>query len=69
MNNLANSYKDLGRYAEALKLYEETLALLKAKLGPDHPDTLGSMDNLADSYADLGRPADALKLLARRRWR
>ena len=62
MNNLANSYCDLGRHADALKLYEETLALQKAKLGPDHPDTLTSMNNLANSYADLGRHADALKL-------
>jgi hypothetical protein len=43
-------------------LYEETLALQKAKLGPDHPDTLASMNNLAHSYAALGRQADALKL-------
>ena len=40
MDNLANSYAALGRHAEALKLREETLALQKAKLGPDHPDTL-----------------------------
>ena len=52
----------LGRHADALKLREETLALRKAKLGPDHPDTLLSMNNLANSYAALGRHADALKL-------
>jgi tetratricopeptide (TPR) repeat protein len=62
MNNLAASYEGLGRYAEALRLYEETLALRKAKLGPDHPDTLASMSNLANSYEDLGRRAEALKL-------
>jgi serine/threonine protein kinase/tetratricopeptide (TPR) repeat protein len=62
MNNLANSYDDLGRHAEALKLKEETLALRKAKLGPDHPDTLKSMMNLATSYWALGRHAEALKL-------
>jgi eukaryotic-like serine/threonine-protein kinase len=62
MNNLAASYEGLGRYAEALRLYEETLALRKAKLGPDHPDTLASMNNLANSYYDLGRHAEALKL-------
>jgi tetratricopeptide (TPR) repeat protein len=38
------------------------LALQKAKLGPDHPDTLGGMNNLANSYAALGRHADALNL-------
>jgi serine/threonine protein kinase/tetratricopeptide (TPR) repeat protein len=62
MNNLANSYSDLGRHAEALKLREETLALKKAKLGADHPHTLKSMNNLANSYAALGRHAEALKL-------
>jgi tetratricopeptide (TPR) repeat protein len=62
MNNLANSYAHLGRHADALKLREETLALRKARLGPDHPHTLISMNNLAISYADLGRHADALKL-------
>ena len=34
----------------------------KAKLGPDHPDTLASMNNLALSYADAGRNDRALKL-------
>ena len=62
MNNLANSLNDLGRYADALKLREETLALQKAKLGPEHPNTLASINNLANSYAALGRQADALKL-------
>ena len=42
MNNLAISYAVLGRQAEALKLREETCRC-KAKLGPDHPDTLWSM--------------------------
>ena len=47
---------------DALKRYEETLALRKAKLGPDHPDTLMSMNDLASSYSALGRHAEALKL-------
>jgi hypothetical protein len=62
MTRLANSYDDLGRHNEALKLNEETVALKKLKLGEDHPDTLGSMNNLALSYRRLGRIADALKL-------
>jgi tetratricopeptide (TPR) repeat protein len=62
MNNLAFSYYRLGRYAEALKLNEETLARRKAKLGPDHPDTILSMNDLANSYAALGRHAEAHKL-------
>jgi tetratricopeptide (TPR) repeat protein len=62
MNNLASSYHALGRHAEALKFCEETLALHKAKLGPDHRYTLLSMHNLANSYGALGRHAEALKL-------
>jgi tetratricopeptide (TPR) repeat protein len=62
MNNLANSYANLGRNAEALKLREETLALRKGKLGLDHPSTLMSMNNLAASYYEVGRLTDALKL-------
>jgi tetratricopeptide (TPR) repeat protein len=62
MMNLANSYDDLGRHADAIKLYEETLVLQKSTLGPDHPDTLRSMMNLANSYYALGRHADALQL-------
>ncbi|MDW7994811.1 MAG: serine/threonine-protein kinase [Gemmatales bacterium] len=62
MNNLANSYAQLGRHEEALKLREETLRRCQAKLGPDHPDTLLSMNNLANSYARLGRHEEALKL-------
>jgi serine/threonine protein kinase/tetratricopeptide (TPR) repeat protein len=62
MHHLARSYHDLGRYADALKLREETLALCKARLGPDHADTLRSMSCLAYSYAALGRHNDALEL-------
>jgi tetratricopeptide (TPR) repeat protein len=62
MSNLANSYDALGRHADALTLREETLARRKARLGPNHPDTLTSMNNLALSYHALGRHAEALAL-------
>ena len=48
--------------ADALQLREETMSLMKAKLGPTHPDTLSSMNNLVASYHALGRHTDALKL-------
>jgi tetratricopeptide (TPR) repeat protein len=50
------------RPTEALKLFKETLALKKAKLGPDHSNTLFTMLWLANTYAALGRLPDALKL-------
>ena len=68
MNNLAESYQALGRHAEALKLHEETLALQKAKLGPDHPDTLMSMNTWPSAtrpWAVTPRPSSS----ARRPWR
>ena len=68
MASLANSYFVVGRRADALKLREETLALMKAKLGPDHPHTLSGMNSLAQSYA----PLDGTRMpssCARRRWR
>ena len=34
------------QYDRALPLLKETLELRKSKLGPDHPDTLQSMNNL-----------------------
>jgi tetratricopeptide (TPR) repeat protein len=52
----------MGRHAQALKVFEETLALRKAVLGFDHPDTLWTMANLAVSQAALGRHAEAKKL-------
>jgi len=61
-NNLAATYRADGRFAEALRLNEETLALRRAKLGPEHTDTLWSCTALANSYEDLGRDAEALRL-------
>jgi hypothetical protein len=63
MNNLANSYAALGRHTDALKLHEETLALTKGKLGPDHPNTLTSMHGLAAELESLNRGAEAIALL------
>ena len=47
---------------KALKLREETLDLRKAKLGPDHVDTIASRGNLALSYMAIGRNAEAVKI-------
>ena len=69
MNNLAVAYQAAGKLDRALPLYEETLALRKAKLGPDHPDTLQSMINLAQSYLSHARRTTAHCRCSRRRWR
>ncbi len=46
----------------AIPLFEQTLEILEAKLGPDHPDTLQSMTNLAQAYGDSGKLDHALPL-------
>jgi len=53
---------DAGHYAEAEKLQRETLALQRRILGPEHPDTLRSMNNLANSLVHENHLAEALPL-------
>jgi hypothetical protein len=53
-NNLAIAYQEVGRVAEALALFEQTLAAFAGVLGPDHPKTLISRANLASAYRDAG---------------
>jgi hypothetical protein len=60
MEGLALSYAAVGRHADALKLREETLALRKARLGPDHPATLNSEWEVVESLVALHRPTEAL---------
>jgi tetratricopeptide (TPR) repeat protein len=55
MANLAVGYLAAGKLDRALPLMEETLKLVKAKLGPDHPNTLTSMNNLAGGYWSAGQ--------------
>jgi tetratricopeptide (TPR) repeat protein/tRNA A-37 threonylcarbamoyl transferase component Bud32 len=46
-----------------LAFLEETFERQKAERGPDHPDTLKSMDNLARAYLQAGKLDRALPLL------
>ena len=45
-----------------MAMYEETLRLMSAKLGPEHPHTLTSMDNLATAYRKARRLDQAVPL-------
>ena len=61
MNNLAALYETTGRYGEAEPLYTRALEASERVLGPEHPDTLGSVNNLAflhqTSPGAMGRPS------------
>ena len=67
MNNLAEAYRAAGKLDLALPLFEETLKLRKAMLGPEHPDTLATMNVLAVAYRRAGstpRPSRSPEKLA-----
>jgi tetratricopeptide (TPR) repeat protein len=53
------------QYAEAELLYKQALGIYERTLGPEHPDTITSLDNLADLYRLQGRYAEAETLFER----
>jgi len=63
MHNLANCLNNQGRFAEADKLYRQTLEIYRRVLGEEHPDTLGSMNDMAMVLDSQGHYAEAEKLI------
>jgi hypothetical protein len=61
-NNLAESFRHMGRYAEARHLNEDILARSRRVLGGDHPNTLTSASNLAADLTGLGEYQAAREL-------
>jgi serine/threonine protein kinase len=59
--NVAINSRDVGRLSDAIKLLEETLPAIKAKM-PDHEYAFNCMGALADFYAEAGRTQEAIKL-------
>ena len=59
-DNLAGAYDSVGRFGEAIELYEQVLAGYEWVLGDDHPDTLTVRDNLAGAYDSVGRFGEAI---------
>ncbi|GGQ01906.1 ATP-binding protein [Streptomyces pseudogriseolus] len=68
---LGHATADLGEYAEARRIIEDTLARRRRTLGDDHPGTLQSANDLASALHNLGEDAEARRMdedtLARRR--
>ena len=63
--NLAFSYRQAGRTAEAIPIQERVAADRERLLGPEHPDTLTARANLAASYRQAGRTAEAITIQER----
>ena len=59
---LGRSQRGLGYPDRAIGLYTKARATFTAALGPDHPDTLNSMNGLAGSYYSVGQLDRAIKL-------
>ena len=62
LNNLAIVYKSEGKYADAERLYQRALAILRKARGANHPDVATLLSNLAFVYDLQGRYADAERL-------
>jgi serine/threonine protein kinase/tetratricopeptide (TPR) repeat protein len=62
-HTLGRTYSYLGDYQAAIPQHERALALSRSFLGPEHPDTLASMNILAAAYYHAGRIDQAQPLL------
>jgi eukaryotic-like serine/threonine-protein kinase len=59
---LGSSQLGLGYADRAIRLFTRARATFATRLGPEHPDTLMSMNNLAISYNHAGQNERALEL-------
>ena len=55
LNNLANVYRDQGKYREAEELHKRALAIREKALGTNHPDVGQTLNNLANVYRSPGQ--------------
>ncbi len=59
LNNLAELYRDQGKYAEAEPLYRRSLAIRETALGSEHPDVATTLESYAVLLRETGRTAEA----------
>ncbi|KAH8827411.1 acyl transferase/acyl hydrolase/lysophospholipase, partial [Flagelloscypha sp. PMI_526] len=57
------AFFDAGKHSDACRIWETQVEAMTRLFGPEHPNTLLSMNNLGGSYSELGRAADALPLV------
>ena len=54
MGNLADTYVRQGKYAQAERLFSQTLEISRRVLGPDHPRTLAVLADVASMHQRRG---------------
>jgi len=62
MHVMGDVYEKLGLYPRAQALQQQSMEIRQRVLGPEHPDTLTSMNDLALDLDDSGHYAEAEKL-------
>jgi hypothetical protein len=62
LHTVGDAYYSVGAYAKAIAHHQRAAALRQIHLGPDHPDTLTTLDDLAGAYLAAGRTAEAIAL-------
>src|SRR5229473_4461998 len=62
MHVMGDVYEKLGLYPRAQALQQQSMEIRQRVLGPEHPDTLTSMNDLATDLDDSGHYAEAEKL-------
>ncbi len=60
---IGDAYLGVSEADKGIPHLERSVALRQTNLGPEHPDTLASMNNLAVCYQDAGKLDQALPLL------
>jgi tetratricopeptide (TPR) repeat protein len=65
LNNLALTYWNWGRYADAEPIYRRAVEVQEKALGKEHPQVATSLNNLGLVYMRLGRYAEAEPVLKR----
>jgi eukaryotic-like serine/threonine-protein kinase len=55
LTTVGDTYRGVGESERAIGFLQRSLALRKANLGTEHPDTIASMNNLAWAYHDAGK--------------
>ncbi len=62
IESLSTAFGELGHHAKALPLHQRTLGIREKVLGPEHPDTVRSMNDLAHTYSRLAHHDKELPL-------
>jgi eukaryotic-like serine/threonine-protein kinase len=60
--SMGTAYSNLGQASKAIPQFEKALALRRQALGPEHPDTLATMEDLARELAAAGNAPGAESL-------